>query len=126
MTNDSRLTTEKKNKTFVVSCKFKYMKIRTGDQVEIIAGKDKGKRGKVLSVLPASKRVLVSGANIVKRHRKARREGEKGERVEMEASIHISNVMFLDPETNKPTRVGYRIEGGEKVRFAKRSGKIIA
>ena len=102
------------------------MKIRTGDQVEIIAGKDKGKRGKVLSVLPASKRVLVSGANIVKRHRKARREGEKGERVEMEASIHISNVMFLDPETNKPTRVGYRIEGGEKVRFAKRSGKIIA
>lgn len=93
--------------------------------MEIVAGKDKGKRGKVLSVLPASERVLVSGANIVKRHRKARKEGEKGERVEMEASIHISNVMLLDPETNKPTRVGYRIEGGEKVRFAKRSGKII-
>ncbi len=101
------------------------MKIRKGDQVEIVAGKDKGKRGKVLSVLPASERVLVSGANIVKRHRKARKEGEKGERVEMEASIHISNVMLLCPETNKPTRVGYRIEGGEKVRFAKRSGKII-
>jgi large subunit ribosomal protein L24 len=102
------------------------MKIHKGDQVEIIAGKDKGKRGKVLSVLPAVERVLVSGANIVKRHRKARREGEKGERVEMEASIHISNVMLLCPETNKPTRVGYRVEGGEKVRFAKRSGKIIA
>lgn len=63
---------------------------------------------------------------MVKRHRKARREGEKGERVEMEASIHVSNVMLLDPETNKPTRVGYRTEGGEKIRFAKRSGKAIA
>lgn len=94
--------------------------------MEIIAGKDKGKRGKVLSVLPTSERVIVSGANIVKRHRKARKEGEKGERVEMEASIHVSNVMLLDPETNKPTRVGYRVEGGEKVRFAKRSGKVIA
>lgn len=102
------------------------MKIHKGDQVEIVAGKDKGKRGEVLRVLPVSERVLVKGANIVKRHRKARREGEKGERVEMEASIHISNVMLLDPETNKPTRVGYRIEGGEKVRFAKRSGKVIA
>lgn len=102
------------------------MKIRKGDQVEIIAGKDKGKRGKVTSVLPASERVVVSGANIVKRHRKARREGEKGERVEMEASIHVSNVMLLCPETDKPTRVGYRIEGGEKVRFSKRSGKVIA
>ncbi len=68
---------------------------------------------------------LLRSGNIAKRHRKARKEGEKGERVEMEASIHISNVMLLDPETNKPTRVGYRIEGGEKVRFAKRSGKII-
>ena len=102
------------------------MKIHKGDQVEIVAGKDKGKRGVVLRVLPASERVIVKGANIAKRHRKARKEGEKGERVEMEASIHISNVMLLDPETNKPTRVGYRIEGGEKVRFAKRSGKIIA
>ncbi len=101
------------------------MKIHKGDQVEIIAGKDKGKRGVILQVLPASERVLVKGANIVKRHRKARREGEKGERVEMEASIHISNVMLLCPETNKPTRVGYRTEGGEKVRFAKRSGKAI-
>jgi large subunit ribosomal protein L24 len=102
------------------------MKIHKGDQVEIVAGKDKGKRGEVLRVLPASERVIVKGANIAKRHRKARKEGEKGERVEMEASIHISNVMLLDPETNKPTRVGYRIEGGEKVRFAKRSGKVIA
>ncbi len=102
------------------------MKIHKGDQVEIVAGKDKGKRGEVLRALPASERVIVKGVNIAKRHRKARKEGEKGERVEMETSIHISNVMLLDPETNKPTRVGYRIEGGEKVRFAKRSGKVIA
>ncbi len=101
------------------------MKIHKGDQVEIIAGKDKGKRGAVLSVLLASERVVVAGANMVKRHRKARREGEKGERVEMESSIHVSNVMLLCPETNKPTRVGYRVEGGEKIRFAKRSGKAI-
>lgn len=102
------------------------MKIHKGDQVEIVAGKDKGKRGEILRVYPASERVLVKGANIVKRHRKARREGEKGERVEMEASIHISNVMLVCPETNKPTRVGYRVEGGEKVRVSKRSGKAIA
>lgn len=102
------------------------MKIHKGDQVEIVAGKDRGKRGVVLRVLPVTERVIVKGANIAKRHRKARKEGEKGERVEMEASIHISNVMLLDPETNKPTRVGYRIEGSEKVRFAKRSGKVIA
>lgn len=102
------------------------MKIHKGDQVEIIAGKDKGKQGSVLRIFPATERVLVKGANMVKRHRKARREGEKGERVEMEASIHVSNVALLCPETNKPTRVGYRYDGGEKVRFAKRSGKAIA
>jgi large subunit ribosomal protein L24 len=101
------------------------MKIHKGDQVEIRAGKDKGKRGEVFRVVPAADRVFVKGMNMVKRHRKARREGEKGERVEMESSIHISNVMLLCPETNKPTRVGYRMEGGEKVRFSKRSGKVI-
>ncbi len=101
------------------------MKIKKGDQVEIIAGKDRGKRGKVLHILVAAERVVVEGANIAKRHRKPRKEGEKGERVEFAAPLHVSNVMLVCKETSKPTRIGYRIEGGEKVRFSKKSGKTV-
>ena len=99
------------------------MKIKKGDQVQIITGKDRGKQGVVLRVLPDEHRVIVKGANMMKRHMKAKREGEKGERVEKEAPTHISNVMLVCPHTGKPTRVGYAIEGGEKVRVSKRSGK---
>ncbi|OIP59153.1 MAG: 50S ribosomal protein L24 [Candidatus Moranbacteria bacterium CG_4_10_14_3_um_filter_45_9] len=101
------------------------MKIRKGDQVEITAGKDSGKRGEVLYVFPKLEKIVVKGANIVKRHIKAKRDGEKGQRVEKEAPFHISNVMLVCPHTGKLTRIGYAIEGGEKVRISKKSGKAI-
>ncbi len=101
------------------------MKIKKGDQVVIMAGKDRGKRGKVVQILASQDRVVVEGANLIKRHRKPRKEGEKGERIERPAPMHVSNVMLVCPETGKPTRVGYRIEGGEKVRVSKKSGKAV-
>lgn len=101
------------------------MKIKKGDKVQIMAGKDRGKQGEVLHVLPMSEKVIIKGANIMKRHVRARREGEKGERIEKEAPVHVSNVMLVCPHTNKPTRVGYKIEGGEKIRMSKRAGKAI-
>lgn len=101
------------------------MKLKKGDEIEVIAGKDRGKRGKVLRVLSGENRVLVEGVNVLKKHRKARRDGEKGERMEMPFPIHASNVMLVCPHTGKPTRVGYSVEGGEKVRVSRRSGKAI-
>jgi large subunit ribosomal protein L24 len=100
-------------------------KVKKGDKVVVISGRDKGKSGEVLSVLRAEERVLVQGVNMVKRHTKPR-PGEPGGIVEKEAAIHISNVAHIDPQTQKPTRVGYRIlEDGRKVRFAKRSGEVL-
>jgi large subunit ribosomal protein L24 len=101
------------------------MKIKKGDTVQIMAGKDRGKQGTVFAVLPESEKVLVKGANMMKRHMRARREGTQGERIEKEAPIHVSNVMLLCPHTGKPTRIGYKVEGGEKIRVSKRSGKAI-
>lgn len=101
------------------------MKIKKGDQVEIMAGKDAGKRGAVLSTFPDVQKVMVQGVNIIKRHIRARGDGTKGQRIEKEAPVHISNVMLVCPHTSKPTRVGYKIEGGEKVRISKKSGKVI-
>lgn len=101
------------------------MKIKKGDQVEIMAGKDAGKRGAVLSTFPDVQKVMVQGVNIIKRHIRARGDGTKGQRIEKEAPIHISNVMLVCPHTSTPTRVGYKIEGGEKVRISKKSGKVI-
>jgi large subunit ribosomal protein L24 len=101
-------------------------KIHKGDQVEIIAGKDRGKRGKVLAVFAENDRVVVEGANIVTRHRRKQKDGTKGERIEAEGAFHVSNVMLVCPHTGKPTRVGFRVEGGEKVRVSKKSGKVIA
>lgn len=101
------------------------MKIKKGDKVQIMAGKDRGKQGEVLHVLPVTLKVVVKGTNIMKRHMRPRRDGEKGERIEKEAPIHVSNVMLVCPHTNKPTRVGYKIEGGEKIRISKRAGKAI-
>ncbi len=102
------------------------MKIKKGDQVQILSGKDRGKRGTVVLVLPQEEHVVVEGINIVKRHRRAKSNTEKGERIEKAAPIHVSNVMLVDKETGKPTRVGYKFEGKEKVRVSKRSGKTIA
>jgi large subunit ribosomal protein L24 len=101
------------------------MKLKKGDEIEVIAGKDRGKRGKISSVLPNDDKVVVDGVNVMKKHRKARRGGAKGERIEMPFPIHVSNVMLVCPHTGKPTRVGYVIEGGEKIRISRKSGKQI-
>jgi large subunit ribosomal protein L24 len=101
------------------------LKIKKGDKVVVITGRDKGKTGEVKQVLPTENRVVVDGVNMVKRHT-APSAGNAGGIVEKEASIHVSNVAYIDPKTDKPTRVGYKtLEDGRKVRFAKRSGEII-
>jgi large subunit ribosomal protein L24 len=100
-------------------------KIKKGDRVVVITGSDKGKTGEVLRVLRAESRVLVQGVNMVKRHTRPS-PGEPGGIVEKEAPVHISNVAHIDPQTDKPTRVGFKVvEGGRKVRFARRSGEVI-
>jgi len=97
-------------------------KIKTGDEVIVIAGKDKGKKGTVKSVDVKNERLIVEGVNLIKKHQKANALQEAG-MVEKEASIHASNVMIADPESGKPTRVGIKLEDGKKVRVAKKSGK---
>ena len=100
-------------------------KIKKGDRVVVLAGKDKGKTGEVLQVMPKESRVLVAGVNVVKRHT-APSQMNAGGIVEKEASLHVSNVAHIDPRDSKPTRVGFKtVEGGRKVRFAKRSGEVI-
>ncbi|MDP9195531.1 MAG: 50S ribosomal protein L24 [Pseudomonadota bacterium] len=100
-------------------------RIRKNDRVVVLTGKDRGKTGEVLQVLPKEDRVVVKGVALVKRHQKATPARQAGV-VEKEASIHISNVAFADPKTGKPTRIGFRIlEDGRKVRVAKSSGEII-
>ena len=107
------------------------LKIRRDDTVRIIAGKDKGKTGRVLRVDPQKQKVFVEGANIVKRHTRPRtlrdtqRAQEIGGIVEKEGPIHISNVMLIDPKSNEPTRVRISREGGRRVRVARKSGKEI-
>jgi large subunit ribosomal protein L24 len=100
-------------------------KIRKGDKVVVVTGRDKGKSGEVLRVLREEDRVLVQGVNMIKRHTRPG-AGQPGGIVEKEAAIHISNVAHLDPKSNRPTRVGYKLlEDGRKVRFAKRSGEVL-
>src|SRR5687767_11651215 len=107
------------------------LKIRRDDTVRVIAGKDRGRTGRVLRVNPVKQQVYVEGANIIKRHvrprslRDTRRSQEIGGIVEQEGPIHISNVMLIDPDTAEPTRVGIRREGGRRVRVAKKSGRSI-
>jgi large subunit ribosomal protein L24 len=100
------------------------LKIRKGDNVVVIAGRDRGKTGEVIRVMPDEGRLLVQGVNMVKRHT-APRPGQPGGIVEKEASIHVSNVAHVDPKESKPTRVGYKTVDGRKVRFARRSGEMI-
>jgi large subunit ribosomal protein L24 len=101
------------------------LKIKKGDNVIVITGRDKGKTGEVLRVFPAEARAIVQGVNLAKRHTRPRM-GEPGGIVEKELTIHISNIAHLDPQSRKPTRVGFRLLGdGRKVRFARRSGEVI-
>ena len=107
------------------------VRIRRDDTVRVIAGKDRGRTGRVKSVDPKNQRVYVEGVNIVKRHIKPRtlrdtqRAQELGGIVEMEGPVHISNVMLIDPSSGEPTRVGIKREGGKRIRVAKKSGKEI-
>ncbi|MDP1724210.1 MAG: 50S ribosomal protein L24 [Alphaproteobacteria bacterium] len=100
------------------------MKIKRGDDVVVIAGKDKGKTGKVREVFPKESRVKVEGINIVKKHKKPT-QLDAGGIVDKELSIHVSNVAHIDPESQKPTRIGYKLVDGKKSRFAKASGSLI-
>jgi large subunit ribosomal protein L24 len=99
------------------------MHVKKGDKVKVISGKDKGKTGVVLTALPKKERVLVEGVNIVKKHTKPNQANPQGGIVSQEAAIHVSNVMLLDPKSGEPTRVGYKVEDGKKVRVAKKSGE---
>ena len=101
------------------------MLIKTGDKVRVIAGKDKGKEGTVSKVLAAKNRVIVKGVNMIKKHQKASQSNPQGGILDVEAPIHASNVMLIDPSNNEPTRLGVSIEDGHKVRFAKKSGETI-
>ena len=102
----------------------KKFKIKKGDAVIVIAGKDKGKSGNVLSILKNKYRVIVQGVNIIKRHRKATQESP-GKIEELEASIHISNVLHVDPDNGKPTRVKYEFKDGVKKRMSVVSGSLL-
>jgi large subunit ribosomal protein L24 len=100
-------------------------KIKKGDQVVVLAGRDKGKKGEVIEVRPADERVVVRGVNIVKRHTRQSAKTQGGI-VEQEAALHVSNVAHVDPKSGKPTRVGFKtLEDGRKVRVAKASGEVI-
>jgi large subunit ribosomal protein L24 len=101
------------------------LKIKKGDTVVVISGRDKGRTGEVLRVLPAERRAVVQGVNIARRHTKPRM-GEPGGILEKELTIHISNIAHVDPASGRPTRVGYKVlADGRKVRVARRSGEVI-
>ena len=101
------------------------MFVKKGDTVIVISGDYKGKQGTVLSVLSKSNRVVVEGVNIATKHARPSQANPDGGIIKKEAPIHVSNVMLVDPKTNEPTKVGYRVEDGKKVRFAKKSGATI-
>jgi large subunit ribosomal protein L24 len=99
-------------------------KIRKGDRVIVTTGRDKGKKGEVIKVFPAENRVLVSGVHLVKRHERQSAKTQGGI-VTKESPIHVSNIAHIDPSGGKATRVGFKIVGGQKVRFAKKSGEVL-
>ncbi|GAA5625508.1 50S ribosomal protein L24 [Brucella sp. NBRC 12953] len=99
-------------------------KIRKGDSVVVLSGKDKGRTGEVLQVMPKDDKAVVRGINVVKRHQRQTQTQEAGI-ISKEAPIHLSNLAVADPKDGKPTRVGFRVEDGKKVRVAKRSGAVI-
>ncbi|MCC6984017.1 MAG: 50S ribosomal protein L24 [Bauldia sp.] len=99
-------------------------KIRKGDKVVVIAGKDKGKTGEVIAVHPADERAVVRGVNVARRHQR-QTPSQEGGIIDRELPIHLSNIAIQDPSDGKPTRVGFQIVDGRKVRVAKRSGERI-
>jgi large subunit ribosomal protein L24 len=101
------------------------MHVKKGDKVMVISGKDKGKSGTIIASFPKTERVLVEGMNLVKKHMKPNQANPQGGIISQEASMHVSNVMLIDPKSGEPTRVSYKVEDGKKVRVAKRSGETI-
>jgi large subunit ribosomal protein L24 len=101
-------------------------RIKKGDKVIVIAGASKGSQGEVLRVLPKEDRAVVQGVAMAKRHTKAKGVGQPGGIIEREAAVHLSNLALIDPETNKATRVGFKVlDDGRKVRVARKSGALI-
>lgn len=102
------------------------MRIKKGDTVVVVAGKDKGKKGKVIQAMPAESRVIVENVNMVTKHKKPNQKVQQGGIVHQEAPINVSNVMILDPKEKVATRIGYKVlENGKKVRVAKKSGEVL-
>jgi len=101
------------------------LKVKTGDLVKVIAGNHKGEQGKIVQVFPDKNKAIVEGINIVSKHNKPTTENPQGGISKKEAPIHISNIALIDSKTKGVTRVGYRMEGDKKVRFAKKSNQVI-
>jgi large subunit ribosomal protein L24 len=101
------------------------LKVKRGDHVVVLAGRDKGKRGEIVKVFPSDNKVIVQGVNMVRRHQK-QSPSQQGGIIAKEASINVSNIAIEDPKDGEPTRIGYKIlDDGRKVRYAKRSGEVI-
>ncbi|WP_077324034.1 50S ribosomal protein L24 [Virgibacillus siamensis] len=101
------------------------MHVKKGDKVKVISGKDRGKQGTILEAYPKKDRVLVEGINMVKKHAKPSQDNPQGGILNQEAPIHVSNVMLVDPKSGEPTRIGYQVKDGKKVRIAKKSGEAV-
>jgi large subunit ribosomal protein L24 len=101
------------------------MHVKKGDKVLVITGKDKGKQGVILEAFPKKDRVIVEGINLVKKHQKPSQLNPQGGILSKEAALHVSNVMPIDPKSGEPTRVGYKVVDGKKVRFSKKSGEVL-
>lgn len=101
------------------------MKIKKGDIALIISGKDRGRRGKILKALPKEERIVVEGINVRKKHRRARRSGEKGQVIEFPAPIHVSSIKLICSKCEKATRVGYKVTEGKKYRICKKCGQEV-
>jgi large subunit ribosomal protein L24 len=101
------------------------MKLKKGDNVIIITGKDKGKKGKIVRVLPADNKVVVEGLNVMKKARRARKSGEKGQIISVSMPVNASNVMIVDPKTGKGARIGKKIVGNKKVRISRKSNQEV-
>ena len=101
------------------------MIVKTGDKVKVITAKDKGKEGVILKAFPKKDRVIVEGMNMMKKHQKPSSMNPQGGILETEAPIHVSNVMLIDSKTGEPTRVGFKVEDGKKVRVSKKTGEVL-
>jgi len=101
------------------------MKLRKGDNVIVITGKDKGKKGKIVRVLVDDNKVIVEGINMMKKHQRPRKSGEKGSVLNISMPLHASNVQIIDPKTNKPSRIGSKVVGDKRVRVTRKSNQEI-